>query len=245
MKGVRIKLIQAEATFSHKLSHSAVFTYLLPPPSTVIGMIHNLCRWTSYHKMDVSICNANNHIETYDSLENRWFLGEFKTLNNDQKKRWSVITEKKDGGYQGAINSPKIIHHVADLELILHIIPENQDEIEHIYASVLNPYEYPSLGKHQSIIDIQQVKIVDISKDKKIVKFDGIAYRKYDEKIMFPDFEIISNTTIYNLHKDYTILNRKRIFNDIPAILYGGCLIENENYVYEITDSDGIPIFIL
>lgn len=101
MKSVRIKLVQNEATFSHPLSHSNIFTYLLPPPSTVIGMIHNLCKWTTYHRMNVSICSVDKFIKTYEELESRWFIGKFGDLNDDNKKRWSFITEKDKGGIYG------------------------------------------------------------------------------------------------------------------------------------------------
>lgn len=245
MKAVRIKLAQNEATFSHPLSHSNIFTYLLPPPSTVIGMIHNLCKWTTYHRMNVSICSVDKFIKKYDGLESRWFIGKFGDLNDDNKKRWSFITEKDDGSYQGAVKSPKVIHHVADLNLVLHIIPDNQKDIEYIYNSVLYPNEYPSLGKHHSIIDIKEVKIVDILEEKKITSFDGIAYRKYESDIEFPDMTFKNNVTIYNLHKDYKIVNGRRVFNNVKAMLYCGCSIENKNFVYEYVDEDRTPIFII
>lgn len=278
MKAVRIELLETDATFALPLSKSDVFTYLLPPPSTIIGMVHRLCKWNSYHEMDVSVYNTEPFVNTYSNLEHRWYIGEFPNVTEDIKKRWPIISQKEDGRYQGTIMSPKDIHHVSELHLVLHIIPKNPDEIDHIYRCLLNPHEFPSLGQHHDLIDIKQVKVVEVSNSKKNIMFDGLAYRKYENLIMIPATDkgdslelayienniekkkIISkegytisknlilfetNTTIYNLHKNYQIKGKFRRWNNVKAMLYNGCTIDDNNYINEFVDEDGKPIFIL
>src|SRR5690606_2512609 len=55
MKAIRLKLYQNLVNYKKPISFQLKETYPLPPPSTVIGMVHNLCGFTEYHEMDVSI----------------------------------------------------------------------------------------------------------------------------------------------------------------------------------------------
>ncbi len=53
MKAIRIKLSQDMVNYKKPTSFQLKETYPLPPPSTVIGMVHYLCDFTEYKEMDI------------------------------------------------------------------------------------------------------------------------------------------------------------------------------------------------
>jgi len=62
MKALRIVLTQNKAHYRKEESITNKMTYPLPPFSTVIGALHNTCKFKEYHPMDLSIQG------TYSSL---------------------------------------------------------------------------------------------------------------------------------------------------------------------------------
>ena len=55
MKALRIKLRQNQASYTREETVNNRMTYPLPQFSTVIGVLHNACGYTSYHEMKVSV----------------------------------------------------------------------------------------------------------------------------------------------------------------------------------------------
>lgn len=55
MKALRIKLRQNQASYTREETVNNRMTYPLPSFSTIIGVLHNACGYTSYHDMKVSV----------------------------------------------------------------------------------------------------------------------------------------------------------------------------------------------
>jgi len=55
MKAIRIVLTQSSANYRREETSTNKMTYPLPPPSTIIGALHNACGYKEYHPMDISI----------------------------------------------------------------------------------------------------------------------------------------------------------------------------------------------
>lgn len=56
MKAVRIKFHQDTAQFRNPLMNGKNrTTFPLPPYSTMIGMVHRLCKWDTTHTINVSV----------------------------------------------------------------------------------------------------------------------------------------------------------------------------------------------
>jgi CRISPR-associated protein Cas5, N-terminal domain len=55
MKALRLVIKQTSANYRKEETVDNKMTYPLPPPSTIIGALHNACRYTEYHPMDISI----------------------------------------------------------------------------------------------------------------------------------------------------------------------------------------------
>ena len=67
MKALRILIHQSSANYKKEETVDNKMTYPLPPPSTVIGAIHDACGYREYHPMNVSIqgCFESMHREPY------------------------------------------------------------------------------------------------------------------------------------------------------------------------------------
>lgn len=55
---------------------------------------------------------------------------------------------------------------LVDVNLVLHIVPENQDEVEFIYKSLKTPREFPNLGRREDLAVFENVEIVELLEKK-------------------------------------------------------------------------------
>lgn len=86
MKAIRVRLWQDLVNFKKPTSFQLKETYPLPPYSTVIGMVHTLCGFTSYHEMKISI--QGKYFSKVNDLATRY---EFKMAVN---MMWNVTKLK-------------------------------------------------------------------------------------------------------------------------------------------------------
>lgn len=205
MKAVRLLLTQELVNYKIPTSFQLKETYPLPPYSTVIGMIHNLCKYEEYHAMDISI-QGKYHSKVND-LYTRY---EFKPETKFEQGRHQLETE----GY-GITRGTSTIELLTDVELMIHIVPKKEDELEFIYESLLNPYEYPSLGRREDLATFKSVSIVEVEEREldDIVSLKN-GYSAYiplnlvEDKTIYSQGHGYSNSgTIYKLNKNYELVN--------------------------------------
>lgn len=151
-KAVRLKLYQSTANYKKPTSFQLKETYPLPPYSTIIGMVHNLCNFKEYKKMDISV-QGKYHSRVND-LYTRY---EFKNGMRFDPERHQIKV-----GEFGVSRGIATVELLVDVELLIHIIPEEQSLIEEIKNAFLYPREYPSLGRREDLVVIKEVKVVDI-----------------------------------------------------------------------------------
>lgn len=208
MKAIRIKIRQNLPNYKYPTSFQIKESYPLPPYSTVIGMIHNACGYTEYKPMKVSI-QGKYHSKTND-YATRY---EFKNGAPFEAERHQL----KVGDY-GVARSVSNVELLSDVELLLHIVPEDENLLDEIYNSLLYPREYLSLGRREDLVVIEEVKIVEIKSEEDIDELISTAkeYRAYVPVEMIEREEVIkegeiSNIkfkgTMYNLNKNYTLVN--------------------------------------
>ena len=180
-------------------------TYPLPPFSTVTGMVHFLCRWDSWHDMKISV--SGNGVMNKPEICMRWRGGAVAGSETEEFKQRFPVRVKSGDSFVGWVNT--LIHEAfaSDLDLRLHIMPDNQEEVDVIYRKILNPRTFPSLGRHEDLIRIDDVQVVDILPAQEMA-LDMCAY--VPSTIKVPG-------TVYTIHKDYVSKNGKRRFNDIPV----------------------------
>ncbi|MBS4534395.1 type I-B CRISPR-associated protein Cas5 [Clostridium sp. D2Q-14] len=204
-RAVRLKLYQNMVNYKKSTSFQLKESYPLPPYSTVIGMVHSLCDYKEYKEMDISI-QGKYHSKVND-LYTRY---EFKNGMRYDEKRHQL----KVGDY-GVSRGISTVELLTDVELLIHIIPEDQSLIEEIENAFIYPREYPSLGRREDLVTIEEVKVVDILEKElqKDIELDErfTAYIPLDmveESIVIGGVDGISSPgTRYRITKDYELVN--------------------------------------
>lgn len=207
MKGIRVRLRQDLVNYKKPTSFQLKETYPLPPYSTVIGMVHNLCGYTEYQPMQVSV--QGKYFSKVNDLYTRY---EFKNAMKYEAARHQLQVGEYGVG-QGVATAELLV----DVELLLHVVPEDQGKTEEIYTAFVRPREYPSLGRREDLATIEEVKIVSLALTKLERQIraleDYYAYIPYtmveNEKVNLPH-DYVSDTrpgTRYKLPKNYELVN--------------------------------------
>ncbi len=207
MKAVRIRLRQDLVNYKKPTSFQLKETYPLPPYSTVIGMVHNLCGYTEYQPMQVSV--QGKYFSKVNDLYTRY---EFKNA-----MRYEAARHQLQVGEYGIGQGVATAELLVDVELLLHITPDDQSKVEEIYSAFLRPREYPSLGRREDLVTFDEVKVVTLSA------------RKLERQIQAPEdyyayipYALLENESVklthhvsgirpgtrYKLPKSYELVNR-------------------------------------
>lgn len=243
MKAIRLKIFQNLVNYKLPTSFQLKETYPLPPYSTVIGMVHNACEFTEYVPMRVSV-QGKYHSKVND-LMTRY---EFKPGMNFDKSRHQLNVD----GF-GIGRGVSTVELLSEVELLIHIVPENQELVEEICEKLTYPHEYLSLGRREDLIifgelpKIVEVKETELEEDLSI-KNNYSAYIPIEvlkeEAVKIGSKEGVKiSGTVYKLTKDYEIKNygtakspkNFRVWNKIKVV-YGSDVtgLEEENvYVDE------------
>jgi CRISPR-associated protein Cas5t len=180
MKAVKIKAWQQTASYRKPASLDLKETFPLPPYSTVIGMVHAACGFTSYQPMRVSVQgvyhSVTNDLYTkyeflgYDAKELRRHNLVFKD-NNEQFALYAVNYERTpdadadDWPKYGVNRGTGYVELLTDVELVLHICPDDQELIPVIEKGLRYPKRYPALGRHEDLLRVDQVTTLEISQN--------------------------------------------------------------------------------
>lgn len=313
-KAVRLKLYQNLVNYKKPTSFQLKETYPLPPHSTVIGMVHNLCRYEEYKDMDISI-QGKYYSKVNDLFTRYEFSSKFE--ENDQKrikkcKECYSLNKKNEktcqncgssnmetlkisrgtnqyrncvfagidrypdlGGevryldeeeyelvkknYMTVTKGISTTELLVDVELLIHIIPKDQNQVEEIERAFLYPVEYPSLGRREDLAIIEEVKAVDVVEkilDEEItLKQDQTAYIPVSLiendaiELLGPDAGIKNRGTRYKLTKNYKLVNHGtkktpkifRKWNKVDVIHTSGIIIVKDESI--LTDEDENVVF--
>lgn len=208
MKAIRLKLKQNLVNYKLPTSFQLKETYPLPPYSTIIGMIHNACNYLEYKPMQISV-QGKYHSKVND-LATRY---EFKNGMTYDSTRHQL----KVGDY-GISMGVSNVELLSEVELLIHIVPEDQSLVEEIYNAFKTPREYISLGRREDLVVIAEVKVVEILEER--VRGENLRinrdYKAYipvqliEKKRVLIEGEVDTieyKGTMYNLTKDYALVN--------------------------------------
>lgn len=148
MKAIRLQIYQETANY--RMPYDFDFRESLPLPaySTVLGMIHDLCRYTKYHPMKLGI--SGSYASTVDNLQTKY---EFGGIGKDRKNFITV----------GDLRVSRGIMHVqmlVDVNLTVHVVPSAED-FETVCNALKNPREFVSLGRREDLAKMK-VDVVDL-----------------------------------------------------------------------------------
>ncbi|MCI9281038.1 MAG: type I-B CRISPR-associated protein Cas5 [Bacilli bacterium] len=190
MKVIRLTIKQNLANYRKPLNYQIKESYPLPPYSTIIGMIHKACGFTEYHPMKISIQGNTNR-----SISDIYTKYSFSKGAKFEEGRHTLRIPSKNKTY-GVIKGIGNIELIQDIDLTIHIYPINEDEISFIYEKLLKPDTYLALGRHEDLIDIQEVKIVECLEE------DMVGTKN---PIYVPVELVNGGKTIYSLPKEFYI----------------------------------------
>lgn len=201
-KAVRLEIYQNLVNYKKPTSFQLKETYPLPPPSTVIGMVHFACDYKEYIPMTVAI-QGKYHSKVND-LYTRYEFAAASFENGRHNVKLDSDKENKSYGMMRGISTTELL---VDNSLVLYICPEDQEKVEEIYNAFLNPREYLSLGRREDIVQVNSIEITEIEE----IELDDDVTLRYDAYIPVKLLkETNSNATIYNLTKDYELKTIKK-----------------------------------
>lgn len=200
MKAIRLKIEQELVNYKVPTSFQLKETYPLPPYSTVIGMIHNLCGYKEYKPMKISI-QGYYHSKVND-LYTRY---EFKPGLKYEKGRHQLDIN----GY-GIGKGVATAELLSEVELLIHIVPDDHKLLVEIEQRLKFPKEYPALGRREDLAVIREVKAVEVDwKDKSMQMKLPNNYAAYIPVDLESEInsELKDGGTRYTLNKNYEIVN--------------------------------------
>ena len=198
MKAIKLIARQTLASYRKPSSMQIKESYPLPPYSTVIGMIHAACGYQEYVDMDISIQGSY-----YSKINELYTRYEFKPGFYD-KERHSIEVTNKNGKSTGLTVGPANIELLTNVNLVIHILPKQEEKMQEIYDGLRNPKEYLSLGRREDLLVIEKVQIVEVEekileKDYKSKQDAYVPLNSFDKK------DINDMASIYKLNKKYSI----------------------------------------
>lgn len=239
MKAIKLFLRQETANYRKPTSYQLKETYPLPPYSTIIGMVHNICGFEEYKPMDISVQGKSN-----SKVNDLATIYEFKNAMKYEKGRHNV----KVGDY-GIVRNISTIELLVDVELLIHVIPKDQDLVSKIYNSFKYPREYISLGRREDLVDLSGVEIVEVREEE--LSDDSPLRKNYgtylplqkigSKKDYFLGKRVVNGLhgkgTVYTINKNYTLENygtkkNPKYFRKWEKIkvIYGSKFGFNEDY---------------
>jgi len=197
MQALRLKLHQHNAVYRNPSSGEIVESYPLVPPSTLLGLISTILKQQ----------------ELKNSSFNLSIQGTYGALIRDYQ--WHKKYDKEIGSYQDH-RYPLLIHTLYDVNLLLHIFTHERPMLVRLESLFKNPPYFLYLGRAEDIVKINEVKIVDI-KRQKLIQSQRLSYNAYmqpDEAEAMRIGGVRYNLTSFYRFVPWTIRKQTKIIRD-------------------------------
>ena len=204
MKAIRVKLYQNLVNYRKPTSFQLKESFPLPPYSTVIGMVHAACGFQQYQPMQVSIQG-----KYHSKVNDLWTRYEFAGATYEEGRHTVKLHSSKDNKSYGATRGVSTAELLVDVELVLHIVPEEEALVNFIERSLKEPPEYLSLGRREDHAQVEEVKIVELEEEE-LTDDKYLDYDAYVPVDMFVNDEISTTATMYHLNKVYQKVELKK-----------------------------------
>lgn len=239
-KAIQLICRQKLVNYAKPGSYALKETYPLPPYSTVIGMVHAICGFTEYHPMAVSI--QGSKVTTFIDAYHAYSFASGIKKDRIDKYEHVVLSEGKQVGITKSVEYIELIN---DINLILHIIPENDSDFELIMKGLEQPALFPSLGRHEDVLDIKSFKIVELKEEDDVI-LKNCAYIPVEmlKDILDEDIEKKPIGNNFNLYKKYSI-NKKTNRREWDSVVKAKYVAPDNHIPYEnvLVDEDGYLVF--
>jgi len=211
MKALRIKAFQETACYTRPFANKVTETYPLPPYSTVKGMIHTAINATELIPFSLSI------------------QGDYETMIVDYRKTYFVKKSTVnmpiifDGlaveipSLPDMTSMPLYTHMLYNVKLVFHI-KATEKILQEMMASFQRLETHLALGRHEDLLRIDEVKMVDLS------ELDLFTGKELKHSMYIPTSKVvedeISTGIPYLLNWTYKIKHGIREWDKIPTLYY-------------------------
>ncbi len=136
MNALKVKLHQQSAVYRNPATAEVVETYPLPPPSTIIGLIHSMLGISNQEPGSINVSIQGDYKAIYRDYQ--WY----KQYSDKKKNTWE--------------NRPKpvTVHTLFDVDMLLHFYFPNAAICSKVKSCFENPPYYPYLGRAEDLIKI-------------------------------------------------------------------------------------------
>lgn len=206
-RAVRIRANQQMPNYRKPSSFLIKESFPLPPYSSVIGMVHAVCGWKDYHPMQVSV--QGSYASTVSDYATNYVFGiAYEKPQPGKQSRHQIKVDIGDGRFDGVTIGPKNYELLTDVRLILHIMPEDETLIQDVFSALDTPPVYPSLGRYEDLLQIEEVSIVEL----KPAEEGKVAANDIFMPVAYIDEYTGSNLvgTIYRINKVFELHNAGR-----------------------------------
>lgn len=238
LSAIRLQCSQITANYRKPTAIDIQESYKLPPYSTVIGLIHNMCGFDKYHPMKISI--QGNYNGSFTDMYTRYFFG----IAYDET-RHQAFTTREDGGKDGITRGLGYTEVVSDINLIIHIVCENSEDQELVLNGLKAPLIYPSLGRFEDLLRIDSISQVELVATNKvdIINDTYVPLETYNRTIQGEDHSYLG--TILNLNKNYELKSNFRYFTKVKVKqLKSGIYLSSNQEILMKEKDDNIGVFL-
>lgn len=205
VKAVKLQAYQNLVNYRKPTSFQLKETYPLPPYSTVIGMVHAACGFTEYVPMQVSVQGRY-----FSKVNDLWTRYEFAGAKYEAGRHTIKLDSKEDGTSYGAIRGVSTAELLVDVDLVIHIVPDDPTYLDVIEHGIASPKEFLSLGRREDLLQVKKVEQTEL------VTFEAeesISIQNFDAYIpahIIEDEGIDKRSTVYTLNKVYKLVEVKK-----------------------------------
>ena len=190
-KAISLNAYQNMSNYKKPTSIDVQESFKFPPYSTVIGMIHKVCNFKEYVPMQISI--QGKYKSSVSNMYTRYFFGSSYDVDRHQ-----YCINNIDGSKDGIIRGLGYAELVIDVDLIIHIKPDDENMFDIILQGLRNPVVFPALGRHEDLLRIDSVIAVELEEAATIPLYnDAYIPIKYFRNAT----DVVG--TVYTLNKEF------------------------------------------
>ncbi|WP_457564151.1 CRISPR-associated protein Cas5 [Caminibacter sp.] len=229
MKIIRVKIKGVLNSFRVPFFRTYHKSFLAPPKTTIVGMLCNISLKTQREFFE--ILNKNE-------IEISVVIDEIK---GKAKDLWSYKTFEKKNRGKSVIRRDKLF----ESSYIIYLKIDNQDLYQEILTALKNPKNTPSLGLDDELIDIYEVKEIELLKNE-TKKIDSVFLDKgFKYKALIKDLSKPVELPTFNITptKFKAFDNKgkqisKEIIEEFRQVEYINCEIEFEDDIDSFIDKE-------
>ena len=246
MKALRVKAYQNMVSYRKPTSFILKESYPLPPYSSVIGMVHAACGFSEYKSMRLSVQGTS-----YSSVSDDYTKYEFGAGTIFEEGRHQLSIPTGDSRPFGITRGMGNVQLLIDVELIFHIVMEDEGLLDVVKNGLLYPHNYLALGRWEDLIRIDAVDEVDLLEDNVPDEFK-MKYDAYVPIEQLNNSELFGRceATRYSLNKVFHITNGKMQLRqwtekvDVACVAVGTRIYDDASLLCDRTESLVYPVFL-